>query len=599
MRTRRCSAVFVVLVALVLLAGAPAALAFPVIDAGPGLQPLGFMQSFAEDAATNDGYGWSVAYSGGVMVAGAPTREIWTGGAYVTTHSGEEILQQLLTADGGAPMDMFGTAVDASDGTVVVSAPGRTVGANEGQGAVYVYGLSGGSWVPQATLTASDGAAGDLFGTDVALQGDTLVVGAGDRPVDGAGQAGTVYVFTRSGGVWTQRAELTAPHPVENGWFGNAVCLDGGTLGVGSPGEDGYTGAAYVFTGSGASWSQQARLTEPVVSDGEFGGDLAVDGDTLLVSSAFKGSNGVFVFTRTGSAWDAGAELTAPGVADGDGFGSSVAISGDVAVVGAAEQPADGVENVGAVYTLTRQSGVWGSPTRIATPNAAEYGFFGAAVDLADNTLVVGAPGEGVVGVPSCGVAYLGIPTVGPSVRTAGGGPGWHRRPVTLTFSATQADLGAPVRAAQYWIDGVTYMWTGAPSLRVTAQGVTRVQVRAVDVNGTPGAVRRVAVRIDSRRPHVVAGPATASGGAVTRIAYSVTDPVPGCGHALVRLAVSDAGGRVLTRSSTLPVTTNASHTIRVRTGGLAAGTYRVTWRAVDAAGNFQRGVTVTTLRVP
>ena len=111
--------------------------------------------------------------------------------------------------------------------------------------------------------------------------------------------------------------------------------------------------------------------------------------------------------------------------------------------------------------------------------------------------------------------------------------------------------------------------------------------------------MRRVAVRIDSRRPQVVAGPATASGGAVIRLAYSVSDPVPGCGHALVRLRVLDARGRVLTRSSTLPVTTNASHTIRVRTGSLAACTYRVAWRAVDAAGNFQRAVTVTTLRVP
>jgi hypothetical protein len=228
--------VFVVLVALVLLAGAPAALAYPVVDAGPGLQPLGLMQSFAEDGATGDMYGISIAYSGGVMVVGAPLREAWTGVAYITTHSGELMLQQMLTLDDETPGDMFGVAVAVSGDTVVVSAPGRTVGANEGQGAVYVYGLSGGSWVLQATVTASDGATGDLFGAAVALQGDTLVVGARDRPVDGARQAGTVYVFTRSGGVWTQRAELTAPHPVENGWFGNAVCLDGGTLGVGSAG---------------------------------------------------------------------------------------------------------------------------------------------------------------------------------------------------------------------------------------------------------------------------------------------------------------------------------------------------------------------------
>ena len=598
MRTRRCSVVFVVLVALALLAGAPAALAFPVIDAGPGLQPLGFMQSSAENAATNDSYGSSIAYSGGVMVVGAPTREMWSGAAYITTHSGELILQQTLTAEGVATMNMFGVSVDVSGDTVVISAPGRTVGANEGQGAVFVYGPSGGSWVLQATVTAGDGAAGDFFGTAVALQGDTLVVGTGERDLDGAENAGTVYVFTRSGGVWTQSAELTAPHPEKDAWFGGAVSLDGDTLGVGAAGENGYDGAAYVFTGSGASWSQQARMTTPVATDGEFGGTVAVDGDTLLVGSAFKGSNGAFVFTRTGSAWDAGAELTAPGVAVKDGFGSSVAVSGDVAVVGAAEQQVGGVDNVGGVYTFTRQSGVWGSPTRIATPNAGDDGLFGAAVDLEDNSLAVGAPGESLAGLPFCGDAYLGVPTVGPSIQKAGGGPGWHRQPVTLTFSATPSDLGAPVAATQYWLDGVSHMWTDAPSLDVTAQGVTRVSYRAVDVNGTPGAEGTIAVRIDSERPRVQASATSIRSGHPTRLAYSISDAVPGCGHARLRLKILDARGRLVRRASSLPVTTNARHTIHVRTGSLAPGTYRVEWRAVDSAGNSQKGVTVTTLRV-
>jgi hypothetical protein len=110
--------------------------------------------------------------------------------------------------------------------------------------------------------------------------------------------------------------------------------------------------------------------------------------------------------------------------------------------------------------------------------------------------------------------------------------------------------------------------------------------------------VRTTTVRIDSRRPRVQAGAAWSSRGHRTRLAFSVVDPVPGCGHALVRVRILDARGRVLTRASTLPVTTNARHTVRVRAGFLAPGTYRVEWRAVDAAGNYQRGVTVTTLRV-
>ena len=94
----------------------------------------------------------------------------------------------------------------------------------------------------------------------------------------------------------------------------------------------------------------------------------------------------------------------------------------------------------------------------------------------------------------------------------------------------------------------------------------------------------------------MTAGPAVASGAALARLTYRVDDPVPGCGRALVRLAVTDARGRVLARASTPLVTTNAAHTVRVSTAGLAPGVYRVTWRAVDGAGNAQRGATTTTL---
>ena len=577
---------------------APAALAFPVIDAGSGLQPLGFMQSSAENAAANDSYGSSVAYSGGVMVVGAPTREMWSGAAYITTHSGELVLQQTLTAEGVATMNMFGVSVDVSGDTVVVSAPGRTVGANEGQGAVFVYGPSGGSWVLQATVTAGDGATGDFFGTAVALQGDTLVVGTGERDLDGAENAGTVYVFTRSGGVWTQSAELTAPHPEKDAWFGGAVSLDGDTLGVGAAGENGYDGAAYVFTGSGASWSQQARMTTPGATDGEFGGTVAVDGDTLLVGSAFKGSNGAFVFTRTGSVWDAGAEApTAPGVAVKDGFGSSVAVSGDVAVVGAAEQQVGGVDNVGAVYTFTRQSGVWGSPTRTATPNAGDDGLFGGAVDLEDNSLAVGAPGESLAGLPFCGDAYLGVPTVGPTIQKAGGGPGWHRQPVTLTFSATPSTWArrSPRRSTG---------WSGQPP--VDRRPITASDSPGRDTSGLPrrGSQRHAGSGGYDRGPHRLGAAAHAG-----ERHFDLERPPHAAGLLDQRLrpgvrarpAAAEDPGRA--RPARAPRVVAAGdhqrppHHPRAHRQPRARHVPRRV-SAVDSAGNSQKGVTVTTLRV-
>ena len=223
---------------------------------------------------------------------------------------------------------------------------------------------------------------------------------------------------------------------------------------------------------------------------------------------------------------------------------------------------------------------------------------FGWWIRAEGNTVLIGAPFATVGGNASQGAAYLYTPTIGPSVQVISPTSHWRRRPATLGFTAVPSEGGAPVAATQYWIDGVTHMWTSAKRVRVTAQGVTRVQVRAVDVNGTPGPVVKRTVRIDSRRPRVVARAAAGAAGSVVRLRYRVRDARPGCGHALVRLVVADAAGRVLTRSSTRPVTTNARHTLRISARGLAPGVYRVALRAVDAAGNFQRGLTVTTLRV-
>ena len=132
-------------------------------------------------------------------------------------------------------------------------------------GAAYVFTRSGTSWSQQAELTASDAAANDNFGSSVALSGDTALVGAYDKTVGGKRGAGAAYVFTRSGTSWSQQAELTASDAAAGDWFGNSVALSGDTALVGAYGKtvggQNSAGAAYVFTRSGTSWSQQAELS--------------------------------------------------------------------------------------------------------------------------------------------------------------------------------------------------------------------------------------------------------------------------------------------------------------------------------------------------
>jgi hypothetical protein len=116
------------------------------------------------------------------------------------------------------------------------------VGDNSNTGAAYVFTGSGGTWTQQATLTATDGAANDLFGYSVALSGSTAILGADGKNTS----TGAAYVFARSGGTWTQQIKLTASDGGTADNFGISVAIAKSTAVVGAPGNQG-TGAAYVF----------------------------------------------------------------------------------------------------------------------------------------------------------------------------------------------------------------------------------------------------------------------------------------------------------------------------------------------------------------
>jgi hypothetical protein len=205
------------------------------------------------------------------------------------------VQQAKLSGDGslpgadGAEGDRFSYSVALDGDTVLVGAYRDDVGANIDQGSAYVFTRSDSSWTQQAKLTADDGAASDYFGYSVAIDGDTLLVGAVS---DGAinFNPSSAYVFTRSGNTWTQQAKLVADDGAPNDYFGASVALDGNTALVGAYGDDvgvnGHQGSAYVFTRSGSTWTQQAKL---VAGDGaitdRFGFSVTLDGNTALVGA--------------------------------------------------------------------------------------------------------------------------------------------------------------------------------------------------------------------------------------------------------------------------------------------------------------------------
>jgi len=322
----------------------------------------------ASDGAASDQFGQSVSISGDTVVVGAPgddDKGNLSGSAYVFVRSGTTWSQQAkLIASDGAAVDFFGYSVSLSGDTAVV---GATLGDGNvtNSGSAYVFVRSGTTWSQQDELKAGDGAALDFFGRSVSISGDTVAVGA---YWDDA-KKGSAYVFLRSGTSWSQQAKLTASDGAADDLFGVSVSISGDTVVVGAHENDDdgtSSGSAYVFERTGTSWSEEQKLT---ADDGAaydyFGISVSINGDTAVVG-AYRNdvndtsSGSAYVFERTDSTWSQQSKLTPSDGAQDDFFGHSVSISGDTVVVGAYYDDDDGADSGSAYvyaerleYTLT------------------------------------------------------------------------------------------------------------------------------------------------------------------------------------------------------------------------------------------------------
>jgi hypothetical protein len=255
----------------------------------------------------------------------------------------------------------------------------------------------------QQELIASDAAAGDNFGSSAAIDGDTAVFGAF---LEGTG--GSAYVFTRSGTTWTQQAKLTGSTVVSGDEFGYSVAISGDTIVVGARAEsstdDAYNGDAYVFTRSGTTWSQQAKFSDTLSSgNSHFGYSVDIDGNTIVVGAPMD-SPGTsdhrgrcHIYTRSGTSWSLQQSLASSTGDDYAYFGADVAIDGDTVVVGSSVEDSSGNNNCGAAYIFTRSGTSWSQQERFA-PTTATNAYFGNAVDISGDTAIIGAYGESNTG---------------------------------------------------------------------------------------------------------------------------------------------------------------------------------------------------------
>lgn len=329
--------------------------------------------------------------------------------------------EAVLTASDMASYDNFGSSVAFSGDTVLIGADSKTVDGQTPAGTAYVFTRSGTTWSQQAEIPDPDAANGDRFGAWVALSGDTALICAPNKTVGDQTRIGAVYVYTRSGTIWTQQAVLTASDATSGDGFGSSVALADGTALIGTPGHEVggqfFAGAVYVFTQSGTDWSQQAEIGDPEPVEGDlFGSSVALDGDTALIGapSSFAGgqssAGAVYVFQGAGASWSQQARLVDPDGSTTEKFGSALALCGDTALVGALNTTVNGQPPKGAAFVYGGSGSTWTRQAVLTDPNIGGDDGFGAAVALSADAAVVGAPNtwdHNTVYPQYVGTAYL------------------------------------------------------------------------------------------------------------------------------------------------------------------------------------------------
>ncbi len=371
----------------------------------------------------------------------------------------DQLAYDYFKASNTGQSDLFGYSIALSGDTLAVGAPYEDssttgVGGIESDngahdaGAVYVFTRVGETWTQQAYIKASNTDGGDSFGYSLALSGDTLVVGApyedsnttgvgNDQTDDSAWDAGAVYVFARSGTDWWQEAYIKASNTDAYDSFGYDVALTGDTLVAGAPYEDSgatgvsatqsdngaqNSGAVYVFTRTGSTWTQEVYI-KPSNTDSHdyFGFSVAAEDDLLAVGALYEDGNATgingdhhdnsatdsgaaYLFERSGS-WTQQAYVKASNTETSDYFGTAVALSGNTLAVGAhgedsnalgvnGDQGDNSLADSGAAYVFTRVNNTWSQHAYLKASNPGGVDHFGRFLDVRGDTLAVGAPYE-------------------------------------------------------------------------------------------------------------------------------------------------------------------------------------------------------------
>lgn len=498
---------------------------------------------------SGDGFGYTVALSGTNAVVGAPNTASSAGAVYFYSLSGGNWnLVSTVSDPAGAVGDSFGVAVAISGTNAIIGASGNS----SNQGAVYFYSLSANVWsLSQAAVTDPLGNNGDLFGSAVSISGGTALVGASGV----LGNEGAAYFFTQGGGAWTVTSSVADPGAAGGDVFGSAVSVSGTNAVIGASGAANYSGTVYFYTGSAGTWTQ---LGQPVVDPSGvaydyFATSVAMSGTNVVIGalSTAVGYGAVYFYALTGGVWTPGTIISDPNANSGDSFGTSVAMSGFSAVVGAT-----GVSSTaGTTYFYGLSGNAW-SATTVTNPPSQTGDLVGSAVAVDGSAALIGASGA----AQGAGAVYFyGTPST--------------QGPLTITNTTTTGTAGTAIRLLSSGGSGtlaVVYTTTSrgcsiAGSL-LNASGQYTCLVTATNpANGNYGAVSSPPVSFSftlaTQAAIAVANTATSAlvGGSITLVGTggsgspTFTFSVTGTGCSLSGAVLTDTKAGVCLVTATAP----------------------------------------------
>jgi hypothetical protein len=372
-----------------------------------------------DDGKAEDHFGFSVAIDGTTALVGAYKADAKniqdSGAAYVYSLGSSGWEQQAkLVAEPAHADDTLGGNVALKKHMAMLGVSRRDDKGDDA-GAVFTFEREANSWSQRQILTAIDAKPGDAFGQSIALTEQFLVIGA---PHSDAlrKDSGSAYVFIRDKNTWRFQAKLTAKDGAAGDLFGISVAIDGDTVLVGADLNDEKAekaGAVYVYLFDGKQWNQQAKLmAEDGANTDIFGVRVALFGDTALISARRDDIEGVgadagsaYIFERRKDKWTQTQKLVAPDGKADDRFARGVALNKDTALISAMHHDANGI-NAGALYVFKKQLGQWRFTSKVVASDGTSEDRFGWNVALTDKTAIIASPHHDENGNAS-GAAYI------------------------------------------------------------------------------------------------------------------------------------------------------------------------------------------------